>query len=68
MAISFLEGFKALQLTDLSKVVCFKRYHFVPTFGVQVNHFVHNMAIIAVLTLHMAALQGEEFHVIGHTH
>ena len=65
MAISFSEGFKGLQLTDLSKVVYFKRYYFVPTFGVQVGHFVH-MAIIAALAWFMAALQGEEFHVIGH--
>ena len=59
MKISFLEGFKDLQLTDLSKV---KRYYFVPTFGVQVSHFVH----MAALVWCMAALLGEEFHVIGH--
>ena len=34
MAISFSEGFKN---TDLSKVVYFKRYYFVPM--VQVSHF-----------------------------
>ena len=48
MAISFSEGFKDLQLADLSKVVYFKRYFFVPTFDIQVSHFVH-MAIIAAL-------------------
>ena len=56
------EAFKGLQLTDLSKVVYFKRYYFIPTFGVQVSHFVH----MAALAWCMAALQGEEFHVIGH--
>ena len=66
MAISFSEGFKGLQLTNLSEVVYFKRCYFVPTFGVQVSHFVHIMAIIAVLAWCMSALQGEEFHVIGH--
>ena len=67
MAISFSEGFKGLKFTDLSKVVYFKRYYFVLTFGIQVSHFVH-MAIIAALVWCMAALQGEEFHVIGHAH
>ena len=67
MAISFSEGFIDLQLTDLSKMVYFKRYYFVPTFSVQVSHFVH-MAIIAALAWGMAALPGEEFHVIGHAH
>ena len=33
-AISFSESFKDLQLTDLSKVVYFKRYYFVPTFAI----------------------------------
>ena len=66
MAISFSGGFKNLQLTDLSKVY-FKRYYFVPTFGIQVSHFVH-MAIIAALAWRMAALQGEEFHVFRHAH
>ena len=66
MAIRFSEGIKGLQLTDLSKVVYFKRYYFVPTFGVQVSHFVH-MAIIVALVWCMAALQGKEFHIIGRT-
>ena len=57
MAISFSEGFKDLQLADLSKVVCFKRYYFVPTFGVQVSHFVH-MAIITAARVAHACIAG----------
>ena len=50
MAIRFSEAFKGLQLTDLSKMVYFKRFYFVLTFGLQVSHFI--IVHMAVLVLH----------------
>ena len=60
MAISFSEGFKGLQLTDLS---ISRDTTWSPLLA-------YKSAILSITWLSMrgamAALQGEEFHVIGH--
>ena len=64
ISVGFSRDFLGFLLTNLSKVVSFKRYCFVPTFGIQVSHFMH-MAITIVLAWCMAALQGRTSMLLG---